>query len=164
LSGPGGIDSLSAFHIDGGGSGCENARSMDQECDPPVRMLTKRREQAKRDDKGLGFTNALQEYLTPAVVVVDNRGRIVGLSGRAEQIPGLSRSKAFPQSMDTLPAPMRKIVLESLASGKPLVWHDVDLQVEGRGTVPFWVTAEFAQTAKKDCGAIWAMSGVSFIL
>jgi len=86
-----------------------------------------------RDDRdyGLSFTDALRACLTSGVITINHDRIITGISNHAEQLIRLPAGKLIGQTIQRLPADLRRVIERSFKSGEPIQDEEVSLGQAG---------------------------------
>ncbi len=79
------------------------------------------------DRNDLDFTHVLRDCLNCAVIVIDERRKVAGINPTAEALFHLDARRALGKAVDTLPAPVAKLINETLSSGKPVAGRQFTL-------------------------------------
>jgi len=111
--------------------------------------------------QGLSFAKALRDCLAFGTILVDSRKQVISLSGPARQLLGLSQSQSALPAFDRLPAPLRAVARETLASGKAPADRQVELTQAGRGPVTLHLSAVPLQTGRKGSGVLLVLSDLT---
>ncbi len=104
--------------------------------------------------EGLSFANLLRDCLGSGVILVDAKQQIAAWAGAAETMLGARAGQMLHRSLAVLPAPLRQIARETLASGKPAADRVIALNVEGRGTLTVRLSAVPVAAGRKGSGAL----------
>jgi two-component system sensor histidine kinase HydH len=115
-----------------------------------------KKEPAKTDvgQEGLSFANALRDLSVCGVILIDGQNKITTLTEEARQILDLNEEQTSRATLEALPAPLRKIVRETLSSGRRVAGRQVDLKTSGRGVVTVRVSAIPAQPGREGSGVV----------
>jgi len=89
----------------------------------------------------LNLTPALRDCLSPAVLVVNHQGQVVGCTPAATGLLGLTSGKASLASLPQLPAPLQRIVRDAFASQSTVLADDLPVSQDGRHTRRLLVNA-----------------------
>lgn len=75
---------------------------------------------AARDDRayGLSFAQALHDCLDPAIITVNHDRLVTAFNKQAEQLTQLSAAQLLNSPLKRLPAPVRRLIEQTLESGK----------------------------------------------
>jgi signal transduction histidine kinase len=89
--------------------------------------------------EGITFASALRDVLVCGVLLVDAREKITFVSDEARQMLRLGADSAT--SITALPAPLQRLIHETLSSGQPVVSRQLDLRATGRHAINARVNA-----------------------
>ncbi len=115
------------------------------------------------DQHGLDFVNLLRGCLGCAIIAVDGRHKVTAFNPRAEALTLLPADEVLGRSSDGLPAPLPKIIKETLSASKPV--HDRQISLpDGKGdrrTIQINTTP--VGTDAKNAGVILILNDVSSV-
>jgi two-component system sensor histidine kinase HydH len=104
-------------------------------------MLTKESAKPETGQEGLRFANALRDVFVCGVILVDPQKSVAFLTDEARRMLGLSVQPNPAVLLKVLPAPLQEVVRETLAAGKPLASHQVEVEAAGRGVITLHVSS-----------------------
>ena len=104
--------------------------------------------------EGLSFANVLRDRLVCGVLLIDGKEKVTAVTGQASRLLGLSPEPATLPAFEALPAPLQTLVRETLASGKALADHEIDLKADDRGTVTLRISAVPFRPGTTDSGVV----------
>jgi PAS domain S-box-containing protein len=108
------------------------------------------------------FTNVLRDCLNGAVLAVDEHGKVTGLNPRAEALLGLKAGRLQGKSMEELPAPVVKLIEETLSSGKPVANREFTLSGGAHGQLTLRASATpIGSKAGKTSGIVVVLNDIS---
>ena len=108
------------------------------------------------------FTNVLHDCLNGAVLAVDEHGKVTGLNPRAEALLGLKAGRNQGKSMEELPAPVVKLIEETLSSGKPVASREFTLPGGAHGQLTLRASATpIGSKAGKTSGVVVVLNDIS---
>jgi two-component system sensor histidine kinase HydH len=117
-------------------------------------MSTKKPAKTEAEQEGLSFANALRDLSVCGIILIDGQNRITTLTEGARQILGLKEEQTSRATLEVLPAPLQKIIRETLSSGRRVADRQVDLPAAGRGVVTVRVSAIPAQPRPAESGVV----------
>ena len=120
-------------------------------------MSTNEPAKTETEQDGVSFANALRDFSVCGIILVNGRNRITTLTEEARQILGLKKKQASEAGVGVLPAPLRKIIRETLSSGRRVGGREVDLPVAGGGVVSVRVSAIPVRPGQAGSGAVLAI-------
>ena len=115
----------------------------------------------EQGQSGLSFARVLQDYLASGVIVIDAEKKITALSLGAENITGLKAAQALGHSFEVLPAPLQKLVRETLALGEPVPEVEIHLRPARTNETSARATVIPLKTGKKGSGAVVVLNDIT---
>lgn len=110
----------------------------------------------------MDFAGILREGLSGGVIVVDNDRRIAGLNPKAANLLRLQSANAAGQSIEVLPAPLRKLVTEALAASAPLADRRISLNFPRQSHLVLNANITLILSAdRKTAGAVVLLNDIS---
>ncbi len=100
--------------------------------------------------EGVSFATALRDCLATAVILIDARREITGLTQEAAQIFGLNTAHTDKASLDDLPAPISEVVRESMTAGKPITNRQIEIRASSKRTLSLCISAVPAAAGNND--------------
>jgi two-component system sensor histidine kinase AtoS len=110
----------------------------------------------------LDFTNVLRDCLNCAVIVVDEHRKLAGINPTAEALFHLDARHALGKTLEVLPAPVVKLIHETLSSGKPVAGRQFTLPAGARGELTIRASvAPAGHSGGRTSGVVVVLNDVS---
>lgn len=103
----------------------------------------------------------LDQYLASGIIAIDEHQRITALSAGAEKLLGMTAAKAIDQPVGLLPASLRDVLRETLASGESVSSRQLLLPNPGGNPVAACVSTTSIRARGKMAGAIAVVNDVT---
>lgn len=115
----------------------------------------------KAGQESSSFAAAIPLFLGSGIIVVDSQQKISALTNQSAQILALDAPLSPGSSLQALPAPLAKIALDTLTSGKPVSGLEIELKRGQRERIVVGVSAVPNRLDKKITGVVLAINDVS---
>jgi signal transduction histidine kinase len=127
----------------------------------PNRPLKSAPAKSEAAQESLSFANVLRDCLACGVILISGRKKVASLTVQAKHLLGLSPDQATLPSFDTLPATLRAMVREALATGKAPAERQTELKTRHRGALTLRLSAIPVQAGRRNSGVLVVLNDLT---